>query len=53
MSYFEENVVERKSTLTRLTLEKKVKQLEIQMRSNSDDALLHEYNNSKNDIENS
>ena len=38
--------------MTRLTLEKKVTELEIRIRSNSDEALLDEYNRSKNELEN-
>ena len=50
MTYSEKKAFERKST--RLTLEKKVKELEIRIRSGSDEALLDEYDNSKNESEN-
>ena len=40
------------SKSTRLTLEKKVNELEIQIGPNSDEALLDEYNKSKNELEN-
>ena len=49
MTYFKENAFEKKST--RLTIEKKVNDLEIR-RSNSDEALLHQYNKYKNELEN-
>ena len=50
MTYSKEKAFERKST--RLTLEKKVNELEIRIRSNSDEALLDQYNKSKNELEN-
>ena len=50
MTYSNEKAFERKST--RLTLEKKVNELEIRIRSNSDEALLDQYNKSKNELEN-
>ena len=50
MTYSKEKAFERKST--RLTLAKKVNELEIRIRSNSDEALLDEYNKSKNELEN-
>ena len=49
MTYSEEKAFERKSA--RLTLEKKVKELESQIRSNSDEALVEQYNKSKNELE--
>ena len=50
MTYSKEKAFERKST--RLFLEKKVNELEIRIRSNSDEALLDEHNESKNESEN-
>ena len=50
MTYSKEKAFERKST--RFTLEKKVNELEIPIRSNSDEALLDQYNKSKNESEN-
>ena len=50
MTYSKEKAFERKSA--RLTLEKKVKELESQIRSNSDEALVEQYNKSKNELEN-
>ena len=50
MTYSKEKAFERKST--RLTLEKKVSELEILIRSSSDEELLNQYNKSKNELEN-
>ena len=50
MTYSKENAFER--TSTHLTFEKKVNELEIQKRSNADEALLDQYNKSKNELEN-
>ena len=50
MTYSKEKAFERKSA--RLTLDKKVKELESQIRSNSDEALVEQYNKSKNELEN-
>ena len=46
VTYSKEKAFERKST--RSTLEKKVNELEIRIRSNSDEALLDRYNKTKN-----
>ena len=50
MTYSKEKAFER--NLARLTLEKKVKELESRIRSNSDEALVEQYNKSKNELEN-
>ena len=50
MTYSNEKACERKST--HLTLEKNVNELEIRIRSNSDEALLDQYKKSKNELEN-
>ena len=50
MTYSKEKAFKRKSA--RLTLEKKVKELESRIRCNSDEALVEQYNKSKNESEN-
>ena len=50
MIYSKEKAFKRKSA--RLTLEKKVKELESRIRSNSDEALVEQYNKSINELEN-
>ena len=50
MTYSKEKAFKRKSA--RLTLEKKVKELKSRIRCNSDEALVEQYNKSKNELEN-
>ena len=50
MTYSKEKAFERKSA--RLTVEKKVKELGFRIRCNSDEALVDQYNKSKNELEN-
>ena len=50
MIYSKEKAFKRKSAC--LTLEKKVKELESRIRCNSDEALVEQYNKSKNELEN-